>query len=120
MGVGQGQRRPQLAATLLGGADRVEPIAFIGGAADCACVTATDGSPDITCAPASTRPSAALVTACKQGQGESTIYHVVWQILGLVAQLGVPLDQRLFTFVLRSNDVDALVTARQLPLEWAL
>jgi hypothetical protein len=34
-----------------GGADRVELIAFIGGAADCACVTAIDGSPDITLRP---------------------------------------------------------------------
>jgi hypothetical protein len=55
-----------------GGADRVELIAFIGGAADCACVTATDGSPDITLRPSVNTPVSsvqdALVTACKQGQ----------------------------------------------------
>ena len=44
-------------------------------------------------------------------QGEVMLYHVAWCLLRHAASCGVGLHEKLFTFVFRPNDVDALTGA---------
>ena len=86
-----------------GSASHVEVIALLGGTSDCVAVVSTGETNTVSLGPNHTTTveeiEHALQHTPKQGQGESMLFHVVWQLQTLAAARGLGLHERLFTFV---------------------